>query len=283
MRCAYFSIFCFVLSATLPCFAQTPGSVADWDAANNPATDPTTDWEDSVNSVANLDWQFGGGAAQPTLNNGVVSSKTTIASTYSFDGNDTATMGTDWPGSNADATIEMWIRPNDLVGNEVLLDIGGGGDGASFRLEGNMLHFFAEDGSANRQASATLPDSATGDFIQIVGQIDLVNDLVNLYVDGMFADMDDTGGTPFNDYAGSDANALGNIGGTFSVGGTFSPFDGDIAIVRLSDSILGPQAIEDNFNDLLLLAVPEPTSIAIWSLLGLAFTGYGYYHIRRKK
>ncbi len=30
-------------------------------------------------------------------------------------------------------------------------------------------------------------------------------------------------------------------------------------------------------------AVPEPTSVAIWSLLGLGLAGYGYYRHRRKK
>ena len=30
-------------------------------------------------------------------------------------------------------------------------------------------------------------------------------------------------------------------------------------------------------------AVPEPASIAIWSLIGLCFAGFGYYRTRRKK
>ena len=29
--------------------------------------------------------------------------------------------------------------------------------------------------------------------------------------------------------------------------------------------------------------VPEPASIAIWSLIGLALTGFGYYRVRRNK
>lgn len=32
----------------------------------------------------------------------------------------------------------------------------------------------------------------------------------------------------------------------------------------------------------LALGVPEPTSIVIWSLLGLALAGFGYYRFRRK-
>ena len=30
-------------------------------------------------------------------------------------------------------------------------------------------------------------------------------------------------------------------------------------------------------------AVPEPTSVAIWSLIGLAFVGFGYLRVRNSK
>ena len=31
------------------------------------------------------------------------------------------------------------------------------------------------------------------------------------------------------------------------------------------------------------IAIPEPASLAIWSLVGLSLAGFGYYRTRRKK
>ncbi len=233
--------------------------------------------------MAGLDWQFGPGAAAPVLDNAVSSAKTTITSAYAFDGSDTATFTTDWPNSMSNATIEMWIRPNDFVGNKVLLELGGTTDGSSFRLEGGTLYYNVVDNTTNTaEAMTDISGHTNGDFIQIVGEVDLVNDLIKLYVDGMLADTAVASGD-IADYAGTDINGLGSIGnaigGSSSIGTGFSGFDGDIAIVRFSNSLLGPQAIEDNFN---ALFVPEPTSIALWVLLGAVGFLYARRRMRRK-
>jgi hypothetical protein len=146
------------------------------------------------------------------------------------------------------------------------------------------------------EASAVLPAGSIDDFLQIAGTIDLTSDTNGLYINGELVDevMAAEGLTAFS---GGNAAALGsstgvdtNIGGTDDLGGGvftldgFGTFDGLISIFRQYDEALTADQILANYqSQLQAQVVPEPYSLAIWSLLGIALTGWGYYRVRRKQ
>jgi len=269
-------IYVAILGATFA-QAQVVGSVFNFDASDD-TTATASSWDDNQPAGANASWSLSG----PTRVTGINDGKTKITAAYTFDGSDSATMTASWPNTQSDATFEMWIRPTDLTGNEVILDVGGNTDGSSLRLEGGNLIWRSKDNANIAEASADISGLFTpGEFLQAAVEVDLGNE-VRLFVDGVEV-ADGTNGS-FGDFAGSDDNALGNnanqIGG--NPPGSFSGFDGDIAILRFSDSLLGATAIEENF-DALLQPVPEPASIAIWSLIGIGLAGFGYLRSRRRK
>ena len=74
--------------------------------------------------------------------------------------------------------------------------------------------------------------------------------------------------------------ATATLNNDFTIGGgSFfqqERFVGLIDDVRVYDGVLTDEEI---FN----LTIPEPASIAIWSLLGLGLSGFGYWRVRRKK
>ena len=176
------------------------------------------------------------------------------------------------------------MRPNDLSGDEIIWEAGGTTDGASIRLEDSTLAVRAIDNGTEVVEASTNISSifSDGEFMQIVAEIDLTLDEIRLYVDGQ---LQDTGTTTddLSDYAGTDTNRLGSFGNTIGGApvGTFDFFDSDIAIMRFyEDNLLGPDAIAANFQALLAAEVPEPTSIAIWTLLGLGLAAMVFYRRR---
>ncbi|MCH5377973.1 MAG: hypothetical protein JJ992_28785, partial [Planctomycetes bacterium] len=94
--------------------------------------------------------------------------------------------------STKSASFEIWFRPSDLDGQEVLFETGGNVDGVSFTLDDNTLLFTASSGtnSSTRQLRGTL--SSAGDFVHAVGVIDVSGASIGsnttpdmlLYVDG---------------------------------------------------------------------------------------------------
>ena len=119
----------------------------------------------------------------------------------------------------------------------------------------------------------------------LVGGIDLDNDRIYLYVNGVLTN---PGGTPADDttttgvpgdgdiadWAGGDAasdgegvgSKVGSNGGTVSGDPAYGLFDGQIAIIRLYDNkLLSADEVEANFD---VASVPEPATLALLALGG---------------
>lgn len=239
-------------------------------------------WEES-NGITPMDGAVGAGVSHQSVN----SSSTKIKSAYNFTGAGGVQFANNFEDglpddiTNSSATFEVWLRPSDLSGNEVVLDAGGTTDGSSFTLAGSNLQLKVADSGTTQTLTADLSGADLSDFIQAVGVVDLDNNSASLYLDG---ELVASGAYAGADWAGTNDGGLGDIFGG-QLGGDlagFGAFDGDIASFRFFSSALSAQDIQDLF-DAQQAAVPEPASVVIWSLLGLALTGFGYRRFRRKK
>ncbi|MFW6163029.1 MAG: LamG-like jellyroll fold domain-containing protein, partial [Planctomycetota bacterium] len=183
------------------------------------------------------------------------------------------------------ASFEIWFKPSDLTGQEILLETGGNVNGTGMAVDGDSVVFVPSSNSGpttKRLAAAGLTDTA---FAQAIGVIDLEGtggatgapDLY-LYLNGVLADsaLDVAG---FTDWAGSDGSGLGRVNGTIGGNKTgllsgFGNFDGQIAAVRFYESAL---TADDALNLYRSVAVPEPATVTLLALGGLAAA------LRRKK
>ena len=266
-----------LFAISMPATAQLTGTYGNWDASTPGAT-PATSWDDTAGPA--FDWNL---VNSPTLNNAIMS-QTNITSAYEFNGSNTrGNSGANYAGTQSDHTFEFWFRPTDLVGNELVWEIGGTGDGSSLRLEGSNLLFRSKDDGDIVETSADLTDIFTGDFIQAAVEVDMNLNEARLYVNGQFESSDSDAG--WGDFAGGDPNNVGGpsgqIGGQPPGGPGF--FEGDIAIIRGFDSLLGPDDILANYNALApAAAVPEPSSVLIWSLVAMGLVA-GYRRRRGRK
>ncbi|MEC5127716.1 LamG-like jellyroll fold domain-containing protein, partial [Verrucomicrobiales bacterium BCK34] len=172
----------------------------------------------------------------------------------------------------AAATFEFWIKPDDLLGDEVIWETGGG-RGTGFAFEDSELVFrVIGDGGVEEIRYDLATDSAnanalggalaTDDFIQISGTIDPVSETIELFING--TSVGSFTGDNIGDWDGGDAAGLGTVGGA-NMGGYgggaqgFRPFDGQIAAMRLYGGILSQADILQNFNAVLTGGATEIT------------------------
>ncbi len=149
-------------------------------------------------------------------------------------------------------SIELWFKPSDLAGKEVLVETGGTTDGMSLRLNGSDLELAVRNGTNPDPAAqdglvrASLAGVDADEFIQAVGVIDLASARLRLYVNGAWR-----AGASFlgADWDGGDAAALGayrgGLGGDQGTG--FGGFTGQIAILRLYNRVLSGTEVAANF------------------------------------
>jgi len=175
--------------------------------------------------------------------------------------------------TNASASFEVWFKPDDFIGRELLAEVGGSTDGASLILDGSLVQFIVGDGGASGQIATasfdlmTLEPELRSDFIQVVGAIDFENqDLIRLYVDGLERDAAyPVGSGAFADWSGSDDAGLGAVNGS-AAAGTVDNFQGLISIFRFYPSELSNQQVLDNY----LAVAPEPATLALLGVGALA-------------
>ncbi len=265
---------------------QTPGSLYNWEASD-PGGNPAQWQSNATNTEAwNLPGGDPGSATAPVLNS-ITSGKTILTEAYTFNGTNSSaeiTGNSTFSNGTGDMTWEFWVRPTDLSGQEVLWDGGGNTDGSSFYFDDNMVRFRAKDSGNQANVAGDLTpffDTNAPDFLQIVGTFDTSTETIELFIDGVSQGTDTAGGN-LGTIIGNDDNGLGfdqgqtggNPGGAFNNSG----FAGDISIFRFSDELLSDDIILENFEALqaAVTPVPEPASVAIWSLLGLGLMGYVY-------
>ena len=169
------------------------------------------------------------------------------------------------------ATFELWLRPQ-LIGvqdgrEQLIMEFGSPANGLSFSLAPvpdtpNAAFQLAVAGGGQRSdAFVQFPQSfLTGDFIHVVGVVDMENNLLELHVN----DPTGVGSLPPNvvslngvndwsdpDFAGLGAPSTDGVGG--SAGSIFfgldnyDSFDGDIAVIRIFDFAMDEKEIAGLF------------------------------------
>jgi hypothetical protein len=138
----------------------------------------------------------------------------------------------------------------------------GGDIGASLTLDGSLLCFAVDDGSGGAIngaiAEGTLaPSTAQDGFIHCVGVIDLANDQIRLFLDGILADTEaipavidwcgtsDTGLGTIADSNGAESSSFGHLGGNDQLSGSYATFSGQVAQVQFFDHALSGAAVAE--------------------------------------
>lgn len=193
-------------------------------------------------------------------------------------GNSNAFEGAAGNGSRQSSTFEFWINVTDTSTDQVIADLGGGGRGALFAIDGDTGEFeFFVNGDTN--VSVTAPASIG--WHQVAGTIfladdpnpfevlngtlnvqdNVANDYVELFIDGALATtsqvgMTGLGTTEIDDWAGGNQAGLGNRGGATyasesqsfgTVNNADAPFQGDIAAYRFYAHVLTEAELLQNW------------------------------------
>jgi hypothetical protein len=183
------------------------------------------------------------------------------------------------------ATLEIWFKPDDLLGQEVLWDLGGNVDGSSFTLNNDLLQFIAKSGANDVSTVFDLDVGDDGadydDFIQAVASVDLDQNELTFFINGTpVATVSATGN--MLDWAGGDGVGLGgrhgnNTGGSNGALGNmdgYANFAGQIAVVNVYSSVLDADEVMAAYN---AVALPEPGTLALVAL------GVGLLRRRRRR
>lgn len=248
-----------------------------------------------VASVRDYELRLAGDAARvgPGMGGPDVSAYTALSHAIEFSGNGMAhskgaSIGGEPGGLTVDnlafgssgattnpASFEMWFKPDDLVGQEILAELGGVTRGLSLLLDGDQLNFRVKDGanvatlSKDLGSGAGAPDQGVfglSEFNQLVGVVDVQSGggaNLALYLNGVKVDDQFLAG--LTDWAGGDGDALGGIrnslGGNNGDLNSFGGFDGKIALFRIYEFALKDHQVMQRY--LQTAVVPEPSSVAL--------------------
>lgn len=219
--------------------ADTPGD-GIWDV-----TAPGTDISRA--------WTFAGNVSPIATD---ASAPTPLTLAYEFP--EAQATGPDYEDpSRSPSTIELWFRPDDFAGDQIIWEAGGGGRGAAIWLSGNELRLDVRNGTpAPLRTTATL----TAGWTQVVAVIDISNSISQLYVNGQFESSVNLGST--DRWAGGNPAGLGQVAST-AVGNITPPdFRGQIGIYRAYNNRALPAAdVLDAYNAVISAAQPcDPRS-----------------------
>lgn len=238
-----------------------------WDAAQD--TDGDNLWEDTIPGNPDPAWTFFDGPQTPVAVSDSQFDQLTAAYSFGAPGGG-ASMPT-WqnlgfaPRADVrESAFEVVFSPDGLTGSHVLLESGGNVDGLVLKLEDDQLIFRVQQfssGSGNEavaEISTTLTEA--GRFYQAVAVVDPEADEVHLYLDGQLvasspthADGDPSILRDLTDWAGGSAatTSVAQSGGGIAGAGSFTTFDGDIALIRYYFSQpFGAAQVQQNYQSL---------------------------------
>ncbi|MEM8783020.1 MAG: LamG-like jellyroll fold domain-containing protein, partial [Planctomycetota bacterium] len=243
-------------------------------------------------AIAGEAWQSSSPASDTTATwatggltlNTATGSSTTLSQAWTFTPA-TADVGTsvgEFASQAPDASFELWLKPTDLVGGELLFETGGNGKGLAIALFNDQVVVLLKDASGGADSEVvlteTLSASDIGDFLQVVVTTDGASSH-NLYVNAVGATdagvIDASSSLAFGDFGGSNAAQIGTagqIGGSQNAGGTdvagndpidrnpsYAGFDGDIGLFRVYNDVLTAEEVAENF----AATVPEPGTLVL--------------------
>ncbi|MEM6820672.1 MAG: LamG-like jellyroll fold domain-containing protein [Verrucomicrobiota bacterium] len=226
---------------------------------------PTTTTDPWSSTVGSRDWSFNG---SPTI--GSVSSSTSITHAWNFTSGNGSLFTSPFTGLSS-GTFEFWLRPNDLIGQEVVFETGGAGRGLSLSFFTDEVTFaYKTTGVGASDPNLILSHALTAleisEFVQVVG---VANDAgtARLYINGQEVD---NAVSPGTNWQGTNGAGLGARRDQFGGGSTtpgadwaaqsFGAFQGDFVIMRVYDDALTASEVLQNFNT---VAVPEPRAISL--------------------
>lgn len=214
------------------------------------ATDSTPNdgtWNDSSSYSWNYNTSSVVYQASPTTN------RPGITGAYTFNGNSSSgavfSAGSlDVFNESSSATFELWVKPSDLTGKEVLLESGAGGNGMAVYLDDSSINFSVKYNSAYTISSA-LTSNDISDFMHVVAVIELKDgdDRIALYVNSTKVAEDSSVILP--DWSGGNDAELGNSASSLIP--NLVPFSGDIAAVKFYESKAFTDAeVQENYKDI---------------------------------
>ncbi len=235
-----------IWSGLLVCSVAQAAVVLEFDANDLALTGDANavSWVPSVNSNTNeksMNIKFGAGSSvvTPASSNftRAVDSPNAVNGMESLDYHSAAFGGT------VDFSFELWVKPADLTGTNILFETGGSTTGAGLTITDNVLDFTVNTGGATVGAVSSALATLPSDFIQVVGVID-VSDSLSLYVNGALAQT--VTGLTITDWTGANYAQLGGTDGNVAKPAGFIPtaFDGQVALVRFYDTALPASEVE---------------------------------------
>ncbi len=188
-------------------------------------------------------------------------------------------------GNHSQLSVEAWVNTNGVAGGccTSIFHTDSWGNNAlgrslHYNIKGGRDIEHATNGGGPSNVNSPVNTIVDNTWQHLVTTYDATTGDVEFYVDGASVGSGTHGS--MGDINLSDTGQIGAWNG-----GRLLP--GNVDEFAFYDSVLTPQQVQSHFNAADDIgspggpAVPEPASIAIWTLIGLALGGFGY--CRRKK
>jgi len=198
-------------------------------------TTPQAYWtlDNTTNDSSGNGFNQGTGTTAPTF------STTAIQGTHSSSFNGTTNVirysvdGGFMESAYTTISFSAWIQPTSLTGNRVIYEEGGGTNGATVWLNGNVLTFSARTGGGGSQVNVTHPTTLSLDGLWHHVAATYNNGNMTVYLDGIASSTTLAGFTTISGH-GDNGGVGGHVGGTSA--GVTGYYAGLMDAVRYSNT-----------------------------------------------